>query len=43
MANVREGRTTTDGLATLRKEVESLVEENRKLRARVEKVESARG
>lgn len=42
MANIREGRTTAEGLAGLRREVEGLVEENRKLRARVEKVEQVR-
>jgi aminopeptidase N len=41
MANLREGRTTAEGLAGLRREVEGLVEENRKLRARVEKVEAS--
>jgi hypothetical protein len=40
MASIREGRTTAEGLAGLRREVEGLVEENRKLRARVEKVEA---
>jgi len=40
MASIREGRTTAEGLAGLRREVEGLVEDNRKLRARVEKVEA---
>lgn len=39
MASIREGRTTAEGLATLRKELEGLVEENRKLRDRVGKLE----
>jgi HEAT repeat protein len=39
MASIRAGRTTDEGLAAVRREVEGLVEENRKLRARVEKVE----
>ena len=39
MASIRAGRTTEEGLAAVRREVEGLVEENRKLRARVEKVE----
>jgi aminopeptidase N len=39
MANIREGRTSEDGLATLRGQLESFVEENRKLRDRVWKLE----
>ncbi len=42
-AKVREGRTSAEGLGAVRREVESLVEENRKLRARIEKVEAGRG
>ncbi len=38
-ANIREGRTTEEGLATLRGQIESFVEENRKLRDRVGKLE----
>ncbi len=38
-ANIREGRTSEDGLATIRGQLESFVEENRKLRARVQKLE----
>jgi HEAT repeat protein len=39
---VREGRTTEGGLSALRKEVEGLVEENRKLRDRVGRLEGPR-
>ncbi len=39
MATIREGRTTEAGLATMRREVEGLAEENRKLRDRLTKVE----
>lgn len=39
MANVREGRGSDDALAKLRGELEGLVEDNRKLRGRVEKIE----
>jgi hypothetical protein len=39
MANIREGRGTEQGLATLRGQLESFVEENRKLRERVQKLE----
>jgi aminopeptidase N len=40
MASIRAGRTSQEGLGVLRREVEGLVEENRKLRARVERVET---
>ncbi len=40
MQNVREGRTSEGGLAALRREVENLVEDNRKLRDRVGKIEA---
>ena len=40
LANIREGRTTAEGLATLRGQLESFVEENRKLRDRVGKLEA---
>ncbi|MES2638305.1 MAG: M1 family aminopeptidase [Myxococcota bacterium] len=40
LANVREGRTSAEGLSTLRGQVESFVEENRKLRDRVGKLEA---
>jgi aminopeptidase N len=38
-ANVREGRTSAEGLATLRREIEGVVEENRKLRDRLARLE----
>lgn len=40
LASVREGRTTAEGLAGLRGEVERLVDENRKLRDRVGRIEA---
>jgi hypothetical protein len=43
MASIREGRTTEGGLATVRREVEGLVEENRKLRDRLQRLEDERG
>ncbi len=39
LANIREGRTTAEGLAALRGQVDGLADENRRLRDRVEKVE----
>ncbi len=42
MASIREGRTGEESLAGLRREVEGLVEENRKLKDRVSKVEDRR-
>ena len=39
MATIREGRTTEAGLATLRREVEGLAEDNRKLRDRLNRIE----
>ena len=39
MANIREGRTAEAGLATLRGQLEGFVEENRKLRDRVTRLE----
>lgn len=42
LANIREGRTTTEGLSALRGQMDSLADENRKLRDRVEKVEGPR-
>lgn len=42
LQSVREGRTTEGGLASLRQELENLVEDNRKLRDRVGKIEAAR-
>ncbi|MFZ5478861.1 MAG: M1 family aminopeptidase [Myxococcota bacterium] len=42
MASIREGRTSEDGLATVRGQLESLIEENRKLRDRVGKLEERR-
>jgi hypothetical protein len=42
MSSVREGRTTEGGLASMRTEVQSLVDENRKLRDRVTKLEDRR-
>jgi hypothetical protein len=40
MANIREGRTLEGGLATLRREVEGLAEDNRKLRDRLTRLET---
>ncbi|MBM4369630.1 MAG: HEAT repeat domain-containing protein, partial [Deltaproteobacteria bacterium] len=42
MASIREGRAGEESLAGLRREVEGLVEENRKLKDRVSKVEDRR-
>lgn len=40
MASIRAGRTTPEGLQNLRREVESLADQGRKLRDRLEKLES---
>lgn len=42
MANIREGRTTEAGIASVRNEVQALLDENRKLRDRVTKLEDRR-
>ncbi|MSP56194.1 MAG: hypothetical protein EXR69_11420 [Myxococcales bacterium] len=42
LANIREGRTSTEGLATLRGQVDSLADDSRTLRDRLEKVEGPR-
>ena len=41
MARIRRGRTTEAGLESLRRRMEELAEENRKLRARLDKLEPA--
>lgn len=41
LARVRQGRTTEEGLAPLRRRLDELAEENGKLRARIEKLEGA--
>lgn len=43
LANIREGRTTSEGLHSLRGQLDTLADENRRLRDRVEKIERTSG